>query len=166
MKRVLITGGSKGIGLGICKVLLEKGYNVVFTSRSEENIRKAIEKLNNVCNVNNMIKGIKCDSSRFDDVKETIEKAFDFMGGIDILINNAGVRKYGNIFDLEVEEPTTITISIFDQLGRRVSQPIIGEKVYQGNRTIQHNVENLSSGIYFISIETPKGKIVKKFVKM
>jgi hypothetical protein len=69
-------------------------------------------------------------------------------------------------FDLEVEEPTIITISIFDQLGRRISQPIVNEKVYQGNKTIQHNVENLSSGIYFVSIETPKGKIVKKFVKM
>jgi hypothetical protein len=69
-------------------------------------------------------------------------------------------------FDLEIEEPTIITISIFDQLGRRISQPIVSEKVYQGNRTIQHNVENLSSGIYFVNIETPKGKIVKKFVKM
>jgi hypothetical protein len=69
-------------------------------------------------------------------------------------------------FDLKVEEPTTITISIFDQLGRRISQPIVSEKVYQGNRTIQHNVENLSSGLYFVSIETPEGKIVKKFVKM
>jgi hypothetical protein len=69
-------------------------------------------------------------------------------------------------FDLEVEEPTIITISIFDQLGRKISQPIVSEKVYQGNRTIQHNVENLPSGIYFVSIETPKGKIVKKFVKM
>jgi len=69
-------------------------------------------------------------------------------------------------FDLEINEPTTVTISIFDQLGRRIAQPINSEKVYQGNRTIQYNVESLSSGLYFVSIETPEGKIVKKFVKM
>jgi Zn-dependent metalloprotease len=69
-------------------------------------------------------------------------------------------------FDLEINQPTTVTISIFDQLGRLITQPIISEKVYQGSRTIQYNVENLSSGLYFVSIETPEGKIVKKFVKM
>jgi 3-oxoacyl-[acyl-carrier protein] reductase len=103
MGTVLVTGGSRGIGRGICQAFLEKGYNVAFTCRSLENLNIGLGKLNQYA-VNSKVDGILCDSGIYSDVKKTIEKVIEEFNGIDILVNNAGVRKYGSVFDLSVEE--------------------------------------------------------------
>jgi hypothetical protein len=68
-------------------------------------------------------------------------------------------------FDLEVEEPTEITVRVFDQLGRMITVPIYSEIIF-GQNTIEYNVSNLSNGLYYVSIDTPNGRYTKKFIKI
>lgn len=105
MGTVLVTGGSRGIGRGICQAFLEEGYNVAFTCRSPESLNIGLEKLKPY-SVNSKAIGILCDSGSYYDVKSAIKRVIEEFNGIDILVNNAGVRKYGSIFDLSVEDWT------------------------------------------------------------
>ena len=89
-KTVLITGGSRGIGKGIVKVLIENGANVAFTYASSSGPALELsEKLNS-----NETKCIsyKSDASIFSDCEKLIENVMNDFGNIDALINNAGMQ--------------------------------------------------------------------------
>lgn len=88
-KRVLITGGTKGIGLGICKRFLEAQANVITCARNEPSaeIKKELEKLKGKNSNFHFIQADIRDSNQINDLVSKIEKEFQ---GLDILINNAG----------------------------------------------------------------------------
>lgn len=97
-KKVLITGGGSGIGLSIAKTLTEGGANVILVGRNEEKLKKAAASLNNAAY-------IAADISNDTDVKRLIDTVKNQHGGIDILINNAGVSNYvPAVFTEEYEE--------------------------------------------------------------
>jgi NAD(P)-dependent dehydrogenase (short-subunit alcohol dehydrogenase family) len=88
-KVVIVTGGSKGIGLGCVKIFVaEGGSHVVFCSRNESEGR-AVE-----AEVNALGPGsahfVRADMSKVDDIRRMIDTTVDRFGRIDCLINNAG----------------------------------------------------------------------------
>ncbi len=91
MNRVaIVTGGSRGIGFSIAKELGLKGFTVVITARKEEELLKAKGELESL--------GIKCevkvlDVSNYEDCKVVSEEIAKQLGGIEVLINNAGITK-------------------------------------------------------------------------
>jgi len=102
MSNVLVTGGSRGVGKGICQSFLEQGHNVVFTCRSQENLSDCMNSLSSFAK-QNIFRGVICDSGIFEEVRSAVSSSVDIMGSIDILVNNAGLRKYGSIQDINVE---------------------------------------------------------------
>ncbi len=92
MKSVLITGGTRGIGLGIAEAFLKKGYTVYVTySKDEESARLAKDK---GCKV------LKADVSN----EAQVLQAFENIDRLDILVNNAGVALVKQIQDISYEE--------------------------------------------------------------
>lgn len=85
-KVVLVTGGRSGIGYGIAEQFLELGAKLFITSRKEEKLRVANEKLNESgeCHCH------PCDIRKPDEIKELVAKIKETYGRLDILINNAG----------------------------------------------------------------------------
>lgn len=85
-KIVLVTGGSKGIGLACAKQFAAEGARVVISSRSQANIDKALEVLPGAT-------GFAADLS--DDVAAAalVERVIREMGPIDVLVNSAGAAK-------------------------------------------------------------------------
>ena len=101
-KTVLITGGSRGIGKGIVKVLIENGANVAFTYASSSGPALELsEKLNS-----NKTKCIsyKSDASIFSDCEKLIESVLNDFGNIDALINNAGITKDNLLMRMSEED--------------------------------------------------------------
>ncbi len=84
-KKVLITGASGGIGKSIVKRFVSLGANVLGTGTKEE-------KLNKLKKENPSIKIKKFDISQHSKIEEFIEQSSSELGGLDILINNAGVN--------------------------------------------------------------------------
>ena len=88
-KTVIVTGGSRGIGLAIVKLLAEEGYNVILNyNKSEDRAQKEKEELTQkgYC-----VEIFKADVSKREEVKELIKFTTNKFGTIDVLINNAGI---------------------------------------------------------------------------
>jgi NAD(P)-dependent dehydrogenase (short-subunit alcohol dehydrogenase family) len=86
-KRCLISGGSSGIGLATAKRFLEEGARVVIAGLGAEDVDGAVAELSSV----GPVRGFAGDVSRETDVATIVSAAIDTLGGLDILINNAGV---------------------------------------------------------------------------
>lgn len=87
-KVVYITGGSKGIGLGIAKTLLDGGCKVAITSRSLEAAKKAADSLGN--DGSNLL-AIESDVSSLTSEVRAINAVIEKFGKLDVVIANAGV---------------------------------------------------------------------------
>ncbi|HEU0258401.1 MAG TPA: SDR family oxidoreductase [Burkholderiales bacterium] len=92
-KKVLITGGSKGIGLACAKAFIAEGAKVALVSRSEQNLRKAKESLTTVYT----IPADLTDAAAAAAMVEKVDKEF---GPIDVLVNSAGAAKRTDADDL------------------------------------------------------------------
>lgn len=95
-KVAIVTGGTKGIGYAIAEALLKNGSAVFICGRDEGDVVSATEKLSASGNV----QGIVCDVRKENDVEGMISECVQAFGGVDILINNAGI----GYFDKTVEE--------------------------------------------------------------
>ncbi|KPK86282.1 MAG: tropinone reductase [Bacteroides sp. SM23_62_1] len=88
-KKMLITGGTKGIGYAIVKEFLELGAEVIFTARTSNNVRAMEEKLKTEYSV---VKGITADSTNPADREIVIFEIEKRWKELDIFIHNAGTN--------------------------------------------------------------------------
>lgn len=90
-KTAVVTGGSKGIGFAIAETLINNGASVFICSRDERDLREALERLS----PSGPVKGEVCDVRSEESVKAMLTACVENFGGVDILINNAGVGYFG-----------------------------------------------------------------------
>jgi len=93
-KRVLITGGSSGIGLAIARSLLAKGAKVVVTGRRPDVLAAAVDELQAG---GGFVRGVAADVGTTEGRALTMKQALDPLGGLDVLINNAGGVRAGRL---------------------------------------------------------------------
>ena len=99
-KKALITGGGRGLGKAAALALAAEGVDIAITGRNEDVLLQTVSELQAF--------GVKAihavfDVSDFEAVKAGITNIKAAFGHIDILINNAGIGKFGNFLDLEPE---------------------------------------------------------------
>ena len=94
-QRVLITGGSKGIGAALVGRMRDVGHEVVFTGRDDERITEVAQRSGAY--------GLRADMSVDDDNARVVDTCRERMGGIDILVNNAAFPYNVEIGDLDVD---------------------------------------------------------------
>ncbi|MCH2494036.1 MAG: SDR family oxidoreductase, partial [Gammaproteobacteria bacterium] len=95
-QRFLITGGSQGIGAALVELARGEGHDVVFTGRNQELIDKVQS--------NTGAYGIRADVSDGEDNQRTVDSCLEVMGGIDVLINNAGFGYLGDLGQIEMSK--------------------------------------------------------------
>lgn len=93
-KRILITGGSSGIGLALAHTLLTKGAKVVVTGRRPDVLADAVRELQASAP---FIWGVAADVASPDGRSATIRQAVEILGGLDVLVNNAGGVRAGRL---------------------------------------------------------------------
>lgn len=93
-KRVLITGGSSGIGLALATAFLARRAKVVISGRRRDALAKALEELH--C-TSPSVWSIAADVATPDGRAATIRQALHALGGLDILVNNAGGVRAGRL---------------------------------------------------------------------
>lgn len=90
-KVVVITGGTKGIGKAVAESLLKKGLKVFICARDKFVLKRTLEYLSRFGQVDGEI----CDVRSESQVKMMFDECLRVFGGVDILINNAGVGVFG-----------------------------------------------------------------------
>jgi 3-oxoacyl-[acyl-carrier protein] reductase len=106
-KRVLITGGASGIGAATAARFLEEGATVVVLDRDAKGraqIQSQLPKLSGT---------VDADVSNLKQVEAAFTEAVSLMGGVDVLINNAGISIRHNFLDITPEEwDKTIAVNL------------------------------------------------------
>lgn len=101
-KIALITGGTKGIGLGIAESMLAEGMKVAITGRSHEGIEKALAGFTD-SQKNNII-GIVADVTSMEAMQAAVAQTLTKWQKIDVVIANAGVGHFASIEDLTADQ--------------------------------------------------------------
>ena len=101
-KTAYITGGSKGIGLGIAEALVQEGMHVAITSRTETEVKSAAEKLNQIRPGHAI--GLVSDVRDLASEQKAVQAALDKWGQIDAAIANAGLGYFASIEDLTPQQ--------------------------------------------------------------
>lgn len=90
-KAAIVTGGTKGIGFAIAEALLRNGASVLICGRSRPGVQNAAEKLLPL----GKVEAVSCDVRNEEHVKMMLEHCTGSFGGVDIIINNAGIGFFG-----------------------------------------------------------------------
>ena len=102
-KRILITGASSGIGAGMAKVLAEAGCRLILHyNRNEQGIERTLEQVKAVGAETEVF---RCDFAKLDSVQAFFDQVWQCFGGLDGLVNNAGVvTKSLSLEDMQAEQ--------------------------------------------------------------
>jgi meso-butanediol dehydrogenase / (S,S)-butanediol dehydrogenase / diacetyl reductase len=97
-KRVLVTGGASGIGAATAARFLEEGARVVVLDRDPDGRRRVLEELPTLAGI------VAADVSSLEEVQAAFRETLRLLGGVDVLINNAGISVRHNFLDITPEE--------------------------------------------------------------
>jgi len=97
-KTAIVTGGSRGIGLAIARELVRQGAHVGITGRSAAHLASARSLLE--AERGGAVEAVQADVRRADEVERGIEAVVKRFGGIDVLINNAGVGAFAPVAEM------------------------------------------------------------------
>lgn len=116
-KTVVVTGSTRGIGLGLAREFLKRGCNVIVCGRSQVGVNKTVQELTQELGGANLL-GVRCDVSSFEQVQALWDAGAKHFGRIDIWINNAGTTTnplpFGQLEKDEID--ATISTKLFGSL--------------------------------------------------
>jgi NAD(P)-dependent dehydrogenase (short-subunit alcohol dehydrogenase family) len=98
---VVITGGSRGLGLVLARQLAEEGARLCLLARDEAELARARE---DVESLGAEVMTLRCDVRRRADVRAAVDQVLDRWSAIDVLINNAGVIQVGPLEHMTAED--------------------------------------------------------------
>lgn len=100
-KRAIVTGASEGIGKAAALALAREGCDLAFCSRRAEALEGVAAEIRRTCSSRAF--PVVADMSKLADIERFVTDAADELGGIDIVVNNAGASIFGSLFDVPDE---------------------------------------------------------------
>ncbi len=128
-KRAFVTGASRGVGAAVARRFAEEGARVALASRSGNDLGVGL--------------GVQCDVADAASVDEAVAEAVGEMGGLDVVVANAGMGAYGNFLDLAPEH-----------LEQMIDVNLKGT-LYTARATLQHLID--AGGGDFVSLASVAG---------
>lgn len=97
-RRSVVTGGAQGLGLAIARLFIERGAQVLIADIDEAGAKAAATELGDDA------RAVRCDVTQAHEVEAAVQAAVDAFGGLDIMVNNAGIEIVKPLFDQTEEE--------------------------------------------------------------
>jgi NAD(P)-dependent dehydrogenase (short-subunit alcohol dehydrogenase family) len=101
-RTAIVTGGSRGIGLAIAQALLAEGAQVAITGLDAAHLSVARRQLEGAGP--GSVEALRADVRNYDEVRHTVDATVARFGGLDFLVNNAGVGVFADVADMTPEQ--------------------------------------------------------------
>jgi 3-oxoacyl-[acyl-carrier protein] reductase len=98
-KTAIVTGSTRGLGFATAATLLQEGCNVTICARGEAGLAEATAKLREADGASARVLAIQADVSTGKGAADVVVRTVETFGGVDILVNNVGLAKGGDILD-------------------------------------------------------------------
>jgi NAD(P)-dependent dehydrogenase (short-subunit alcohol dehydrogenase family) len=95
----IVTGGSKGIGLAIARAFVDRGMQVAISARSDTDLATAVQQLGG----GDRVAAIRADVQHAENAERLIRETVQRFGGLDVLVNNAGVGLMAPVADMPID---------------------------------------------------------------
>ena len=89
---VLVSGGSRGLGLELARLFAREGASVILIARERDQLQNVAHEFKTR---GGSVAALECDVRKPDEVKKTVAEVIERHGGIDVLVNNAGIIQVG-----------------------------------------------------------------------
>ena len=174
-KTVLITGGSRGLGLVMAREFAREGSRLVLCARDEQELDQArhdLEKLGAEVMV------VPCDVRNTNDVNEMIAAVNSRFGAVDVLVNNAGVIQVGPLevmthedFDLAMQAhfwgPLNTILAVLPSMRRRKTGRIVNISSIGGKVSVPHLVPYSASKFALVGLSKGlRAELMKDGIKV
>jgi 3-oxoacyl-[acyl-carrier protein] reductase len=136
--KILITGGSRGIGRALVELFSKNGHEIVFFYHANDALAKEVSD-------NTGARAMRCDISSSASAADATNRAIELLGGIDVLINNAGVSSFC-LFD-----------EISDEEWRRIIDTNLSGAFYVTREAVKHMISQKCGRV--INIGSMWGKV-------
>jgi short-subunit dehydrogenase len=145
-KTVLITGGSRGLGLLMAREAANQGANLAICARDTEELKRAQEDLTRR---GARVAAVRCDATNKGQVEAMIRIVHECFGRVDVLINNAGViqagpsevmtpQDYEEAMKVHFWAPLYTTLAVLPEMRRRRSGRIVNISSIGGKVSVPH----------------------------
>ncbi|MBP1990772.1 SDR family NAD(P)-dependent oxidoreductase [Paenibacillus eucommiae] len=173
-KRVLITGGARGIGQGIASRFIQEGASVFLIDMREEQLAESVELLKQQAqqiqqaqavlgtSVPAQVESAVCDLSVPEQIEAAAAQAWSRLGGLDILINNAGIAVRETFTDIPYQRWLNIinvNLNATFLLSQWVSKQMIANEI-QGSIVNMASKNGLSGSSMLAHYNASKGGVV------
>jgi NAD(P)-dependent dehydrogenase (short-subunit alcohol dehydrogenase family) len=159
-KTVLITGGSRGLGLILARQFGRAGARVVICARDEQELDRARIDLQNR---GTEVLALKCDITSSSEVSEMVTGIHDRLGNIDVLVNNAGVIQVGPIEVMTREDfeqamnthfwgPVNTILAVLPEMRQRKDGRIVNISSIGGKISVPHLVPYSASKFALVGL--------------
>jgi short-subunit dehydrogenase len=159
-KTVLITGGSRGLGLVMAREFAREGAQLAICARDEAELERARANLNKL---GARVLAVPCDVTDRSQVNEMVSIVRDRYGQIDVLVNNAGVIQVGPLEVMTVEDyeeamrvhfwgPLYTTLAVLPEMRRRRDGRIVNISSIGGKISVPHLVPYSASKFALVGL--------------
>jgi NAD(P)-dependent dehydrogenase (short-subunit alcohol dehydrogenase family) len=174
-KVVLITGGSRGLGLVLAREFAKEGSRLVICARDKEELERARDDLESR---STQVLPITCDVSKRSEVEEMIARSHDHYGRIDVLVNNAGVIEVGPLEVMTLEDfrtamdthfwgPVYTTLAVIPEMQRRRAGRIVNITSIGGKLSVPHLVPYCASKFALVGLsEGLRAELLKDGIRV
>jgi len=162
MATAIVTGGSRGIGLGISKELAKTGYNTVIAG-----VRPTMDKLDEFEEYDSKVIYVPADVSKKEARENLLKTALQEFGSVDVLVNNAGVAPKERKDILEISEEDIDYLMDINFKGSFLLSQIVAKQMMTQTTRMPQRIINISSiSAYTSSINRGEYCVSKAAVSM
>ena len=174
-KTVLITGGSRGLGLVMAREFAREGARLVLCARDEEELQRA---RSDIDDYSAEVMTIPCDITNKQSVDEMVAAVNSRFGGVDVLVNNAGVIQVGPIEVMTTEDfeiamqahfwgPLYTTMAVLPSMRQKKSGRIVNISSIGGKVSVPHLVPYSASKFALVGLSKGlRAELMKDGIKV